>query len=129
VENAKKATLLALGVAFQRYMTELEQQQEILAALCDMAMTTFAMESAYLRVKKMGAPETAIAIADVWLREGMDIVASSGRHVLASSAEGDTLRTQLAALRRLTKSEPVDAFARKRQIAARQLAAERYTVA
>ncbi|MBM3765182.1 MAG: acyl-CoA dehydrogenase [Acidobacteria bacterium] len=129
VDNAKKATLLALGVAFQRYMAELDQQQEILAALCDMAMTAFAMESAYLRAKKMGEPETAKAITDVWLREGTEVVASSGRQVLAASADGDTLRTQLAALRRLTKYEPVDAFARKRQIAARQLAAERYTVA
>lgn len=126
---AKKATLLCLGVAYQRYLAELEQQQEILAALCDMAMNTFAMESAMLRAQKMGEPETVKALLDVWLRDAMDVVAVSGRTVLAACAEGDALRTQMAALRRFTKYEPVDRIGLQRKVAARVLAAERYTVA
>jgi alkylation response protein AidB-like acyl-CoA dehydrogenase len=126
---AKKATLLALGVAYQRYMTELEGQQEILAALCDMAMNAFAMESAMLRAQKMGEPETVKAMLDVWLRDAMDVVAVSGRTVLAACAEGDTLRTQMAALRRFTKYEPVDRIGLQRKVAARMLAAERFTIA
>ena len=126
---AKKATLLCLGVAYQRYMGELEQQQEILAALCDMAMNAFAMETALLRSRKMGEPETVKAMVDVWLRDAMDTVAAAGRTVLANCAEGDTLRTQLAALRRFTKYEPVDRIGLQRKVAARILAAERYTVA
>lgn len=126
---AKKATLLCLGVAYQRYMAELEQQQEILAALCDMAMNAFAMETALLRSRKMGEPETVKAMVDVWLRDAMDTVAAAGRTVLANCAEGDTLRTQLAALRRFTKYEPVDRIRLQRKVAARILAAERYTVA
>jgi alkylation response protein AidB-like acyl-CoA dehydrogenase len=126
---AKKATLLCLGVAYQRYMAELEQQQEILAALCDMAMNAFAMETALLRSRKMGEPETVKAMVDVWLRDAMDTVAAAGRTVLANCAEGDTLRTQLAALRRFTKYEPVDRIGLQRKVAARILAAERYTVA
>src|SRR5947209_4718133 len=35
VENAKKVSLFALGVAFQKYMTALEDQQEILASITD----------------------------------------------------------------------------------------------
>jgi alkylation response protein AidB-like acyl-CoA dehydrogenase len=126
---AKKATLLCLGVAYQRYMAELDQQQEILAALCDMAMNAFAMETALLRSRKMGEPETVKAMVDVWLRDAMDTVAAAGRTVLANCAEGDTLRTQLAALRRFTKYEPVDRISLQRKVAARILAAERYTVA
>ena len=126
---AKKATLLALGVAYQKYMADLENQQEILAALCDMAMNAFAMESAMLRAQKMGEPETVKAMLDVWLRDAMDVVAVSGRTVLAACAEGDTLRTQMAALRRFTKYEPVDRIALQRKVAARMLAAERFTVA
>jgi len=126
---AKKATLLALGVAYQKYMADLEHQQEILAALCDMAMNAFAMESALLRSKKMGEPEIAKAILDVWLRDAMDVVAVSGRTVLAACAEGDTLRTQMVALRRFTKYEPVDRIGLQRKVAARVLAAGRFTVA
>jgi len=126
---AKKATLLALGVAYQKYMAELENQQEILAALCDMAMNAFAMESAMLRARKMGEPETVKAMLEVWLRDAMDVVAVSGRTVLAACAEGDTLRTQMAALRRFTKYEPVDRIGLQRKVAARILAAERFAVA
>ena len=126
---AKKATLLALGVAYQKYIADLENQQEILAALCDMAMNAFAMESAVLRAQKMGEPETVKAMLDVWLRDAMDVVAVSGRTVLAACAEGDTLRTQMAALRRFTKYEPVDRIGLQRKVAARMLAAERFTVA
>jgi alkylation response protein AidB-like acyl-CoA dehydrogenase len=127
--GAKKATLLALGVAYQKYMADLENQQEILAALCDMAMNAFAMESAMLRSQKMGEPEVVQAMVDVWSRDAMDTVAAAGRTVLAACADGDTLRTQLAALRRLTKYEPVDRIALQRKVAARVIAAERYTVA
>jgi alkylation response protein AidB-like acyl-CoA dehydrogenase len=127
--GAKKATLLALGVAYQKYMADLENQQEILAALCDMAMNAFAMESALLRSQKMGEPEVVQAMVDVWSRDAMDVVAAAGRTVLAACADGDTLRTQLAALRRFTKYEPVDRIALQRKVAARVIAAERYTVA
>lgn len=127
--GAKKATLLALGVAYQKYMADLENQQEILAALCDMAMNAFAMESATLRSQKMGSPEVVQAMVDVWSRDAMDTVAAAGRTVLAACADGDTLRTQLAALRRFTKYEPVDRISLQRKVAARVIAAERYTVA
>jgi butyryl-CoA dehydrogenase len=116
-------------VAYQKYMADLENQQEILAALCDMAMNAFAMESAMLRSQKMGEPEVVQAMVDVWSRDAMDTVAAAGRTVLAACADGDTLRTQLAALRRLTKYEPVDRIALQRKVAARVIAAERYTVA
>ncbi|MBL8237779.1 MAG: acyl-CoA dehydrogenase family protein [Bryobacterales bacterium] len=126
---AKKATLLALGVAYQKYTADLENQQEILAALCDMAMNAFAMESALLRSRKMGEPEVVTAMVDVWMRDAMDVVAVSGRTVLAACAEGDALRIQMAALRRFTKYEPVDRIALQRKVAARMLTAERFTVA
>jgi hypothetical protein len=94
-----------------------------------MAMNAFAMESAMLRSQKMGEPEVVQAMVDVWSRDAMDTVAAAGRTVLAACADGDTLRTQLAALRRLTKYEPVDRIALQRKVAARVIAAERYTVA
>ena len=65
----------------------------------------------------------------VELQVVMDVVAAAGRTVLAACADGDTLRTQLAALRRFTKYEPVDRIALQRKVAARVIAAERFTVA
>ncbi|MGA2597421.1 MAG: acyl-CoA dehydrogenase, partial [Bryobacteraceae bacterium] len=132
VANAKKATLLCLGVAYQKFMNTLEEQQEVLAAITDMAMNTFAMESALLRTEKLAAsrnPELASDMCSVFVREAMEIVESAGRTVLAASAEGDMLRTNLAVLKRFTKFEPVNAIALRRKLAGRLLEAERYIVA
>src|SRR5580693_3564473 len=41
VANAKKAALFTLGVAFQKYMAALEEQQEVLAGITDIAMNAF----------------------------------------------------------------------------------------
>jgi alkylation response protein AidB-like acyl-CoA dehydrogenase len=131
VENAKKVALFALGIAFQKYMTALEDQQEILASITDVAMNTFAMESVLLRTQKLaklGKGEIAGEMCSVFLREAMETIESAARNVLAASSEGDALRTNLAVLKRFTKFEPVNAVEARRKIAARLLAADRYVV-
>jgi alkylation response protein AidB-like acyl-CoA dehydrogenase len=131
VENAKKVSLFALGVAFQKYMTALEDQQEILASITDVAMNTFAMESVLLRTQKLaklGKGEIAGEMCNVFLREAMETVESAARNVLSASSEGDALRTNLAVLKRFTKFEPINAIAARRKIAARLLSADRYVV-
>ncbi len=131
VENAKKTALFALGVAYQKFSASLEEQQEILASITDIAMNAFAMESVYLRTQKLAKlhkGEIAADVCAVFLREGMEIVESAARNVLAASSEGDTLRTNLAVLKRFTKFEPVNAIAARRRIAERILTAGRYLV-
>jgi hypothetical protein len=56
-------------------------------------------------------------------------VERQARTVLAACAEGDDLRVQLAALKRLTKFEPVNTIALRQEIAQRLLAAQRYVLA
>ena len=48
-------TLFAAGVASQRFMTGLEEQQEIMADLADMISQVFALESALVRAQKIAA--------------------------------------------------------------------------
>ncbi len=126
VKNAKKVALLCLGVAYQKYMTELDSQQEILAALCDITMQAFAMESVQLRSQKHNVAPKMTA---VFLQEAMEEIERHSRMVLAACAEGDDLRIQLAALKRLTKFEPVNTIALRQEIAQRLLAAQRYVLA
>ena len=131
VENAKKTALFALGVAYQKFGAALEEQQEILASLTDIAMNAFAMESVYLRAQKLaklGKGEIAGDVCAVFLREAMEIIESAARNVLAGSSEGDALRTNLAVLKRFAKFEPVNAIAARRRIAERLLSAGRYVV-
>jgi hypothetical protein len=131
VANAKKVTLFALGVAFQKYMAALEEQQEVLAGITDIAMNAFAMESTWLRTQKLAKlhkGDVAAEMCPVFLREAMETIESAARNVLAASSDGDALRTNLAVLKRFTKFEPVNAIAARRRIAARLLAADRYAV-
>ncbi|HEV2688439.1 MAG TPA: acyl-CoA dehydrogenase family protein [Bryobacteraceae bacterium] len=131
VTNAKKVALFALGVAYQKFMTGLEDQQEILASLTDIGMNAFAMESVLLRTQKLAQHQkgdVAAEMCPVFLREAMETVESAARNVLAASSEGDALRTNLAVLKRFTKFEPVNAIAARQRIAERLLAADRYIV-
>jgi len=131
VGGAKKVALLCLGVAYQTYMNELDQQQEILAGITDIGMSVFAMESVYLRTKKleaMGKGELAAEMKAVFLPAAMETIEKAARYVLSASSSGDALRTNLAVLRRFTKVELVNSVALRRKIAGRLLEVERYIV-
>jgi butyryl-CoA dehydrogenase len=64
---AKKIALFAAGVATQKYMQAIQDQQEIMGAIANMTIETYAMESAVLRAQKLathnGEPGAANAIA------------------------------------------------------------------
>jgi len=132
VANAKKATLMLAGAAVQKYMTALAEQQEILAAIADMVIETFAMDSVVLRTQKLIARDgearcqVAIAMAQVGLTQAMDKIEAAAKKVVAAVAEGDMLRTQLVILRRLFKHEPFNVIALTRQIADRVIDAGKY---
>jgi hypothetical protein len=131
VRNARKIALLAMGLAYQKYLLELEKQQEILMNLADIIMEIFAMESSLLRSRKLSAAgKTGIAadMTSVFLRDALSRIEISARAVLAACSDGDTLRTNMAVLRRFAKYDPVDAIALRRRIAGWLLDAERYIV-
>ncbi len=132
VANAKKVGLLALGIAFQKYMAAIEEQQEVVANITDILMNAYALESATLRAQKIAksgrSTENVNDMVAVFAREAMDTIDVAARTVLAACSEGDSLRTNLAVLKRFTKYEPVDMIGLRRKIAARLIQAERYVV-
>ena len=127
VQNAKKAALFALGVAYQKYLAKLDEQQEVLATITDIMMAAFAMESVYLRTEKNPSDQKREMTA-VFLRESMEQIEGFARTVLSNTSEGDALRLNLTVLKRFTKYEPVNSIALRRSIAERLIKADRYVV-
>jgi len=123
VESAKKLGLFAAGAATQKYMQAIQDEQEVMGAIADMAMEIYAMESALLRARKMverggeAAAALPIAMTRVYLSQAMDKTEAAARKIIAAVADGDMLRTQLAILRRLAKREPFNVIALRQQIA------------
>jgi alkylation response protein AidB-like acyl-CoA dehydrogenase len=125
--NAKKIGLFLLGVAYQKFLDKIEDQQEVVAGITDVLMNGYAMESALLRAQKSGR-ENAADMAAVFAAEAMDAIESTARTVLSACSEGDTLRTNLTVLRRFSKREPVNSIGLRRKIAERLLVSSRYLV-
>jgi len=123
VEMSKKIGLLVAGAAVQKYMMKLADEQEILASISDMVIEVFAMESALLRAtkseEKVGDEKSQLqkAMVKVYLNDAFNRVEGFARQALAAIAEGDTLRTQLSALKKLTRFTPVNTIALRREIA------------
>jgi len=127
--SAKKIALFAAGVASQRFMAALQDQQEVMADLADIIIEIYALESALMRARKLaGKPVSAVAAAMTGLLAGetIDLAEQSARRVLAACGEGDALRTQLAILRRLARHTPADAVTLSRTIAGECSRLERY---
>ena len=135
VANAKKVGLFAAGVASQRYMMELQEQQEVMAALADIIIEVFAMDSVLVRTLKLirsrgeSGSTLPIAMTQVYLSEAMARVEVAARKVVAAASEGDNLRIQTTILRRLLKHDPTNVIALRQQIAARVIDAGKYVTA
>jgi alkylation response protein AidB-like acyl-CoA dehydrogenase len=121
--GAKKVALMCLGMAVQKFGETLKNEQEVLGHFADIAMETYALESALLRTRKRAAArgEDATRLQEAAVRcyaqDAMDAIEASGRKLLAAVEEGDTLRTFLAALKRFTKREVCNTVALRRQVA------------
>jgi len=119
VTAIKKVSLMVLGTAMQTYGEKLSDQQELLTLSADIITDVFACESVVLRAMRMPAHQSAlgIAAAEVYVSDAAGRIEIAARSALAAMADGDTLRTLLAALRRLLKPAPVNTVTRRRQIA------------
>ena len=128
LSSAKKLALFTAGVASQKYMTALADQQEVMADIADIVMEVYALESALLRARKLRTSEMANAMTQIYAAHAFGVVEQAAKRVIAAVAEGDTLRIHLAILRRLAKHEPADTIQLGRTIAAHAIRAGKFTL-
>jgi alkylation response protein AidB-like acyl-CoA dehydrogenase len=135
VAQAKKLGLFVSGSAMQKYMQTIQDQQEIMGAIADMVIETYAMESAVLRTQKIvekqgeSAAALPIAMTRIYLSQAMEKIEAAAKKIIAAVAEGDMLRTQLAILRRLAKHEPFNTIELRQQISQKIIERGKYVVA
>jgi alkylation response protein AidB-like acyl-CoA dehydrogenase len=132
--NAKKLTLFVAGAATQKYMQQIADEQEVMGAIADMIIEVFAMESGILRAEKIAARQSSeasaipVAMARIYADKAMSTIELSARKIIAAVAEGDTLRTQLTILRRLSKHDSADTISLRRQVARHVIQAGKYSL-
>lgn len=132
VANLKKAILMTSGAAVQKLMMKIENEQEVLMNIADMAIETFNAESVLLRVMKMADQKGEAACQDyldmmrTYLYDAADKVNKSGKDALNSFADGDEQRMILMGLKRFTKAEPFNSKEARRRIADKMITEGKY---
>ncbi|HQV60775.1 MAG TPA: acyl-CoA dehydrogenase family protein [Chitinophagaceae bacterium] len=132
VANLKKAILMTSGAAVQKLMMKIENEQEVLMNIADMAIETFNAESVLLRVMKMADQKGEAACQDyldmmrTYLYDAADKVNKSGKDAVNSFADGDEQRMILMGLKRFTKAEPFNSKEARRRIADKMIREGKY---
>ncbi|PCJ66870.1 MAG: acyl-CoA dehydrogenase [Bacteroidetes bacterium] len=132
VRQSKKAILMAAGAAAQKYMMELEKQQEILMNLADMAIDVFTAESTVLRTEKLisqrgeEACKLQIAMTKCFVNDAMERCYIAGKHALAGFATDDMLVMMHMGVKRFTKYPIINTIDLRKQVAAKLIAENGY---
>ena len=133
VSRAKKIYLFLCGSAAQKYGTAIEEEQEVLGLLADMAQEIYAMESGLLRaLKAIGSvgeqqSETKINMVQLYVDGAMTRVAGYARQLLAALETGDALDSQLAMLSKASQFTPLNTVQLRRAVADEIIEVGRFT--
>ncbi|MGR3208148.1 acyl-CoA dehydrogenase family protein [Bacillus glycinifermentans] len=134
LKNAKKIALLIAGLAAQKYGKTVDNEQEILVNIADIASQVYAMESAILRTEKAVLKDgeekhpQKILYTQIFAQEAFQEIESHAKESLIAMESGDSLRMMLAALRKLTRFTPVNVIEKKRLAAKAVFEAEKFIV-
>jgi len=132
IQNAKKAILMTSGMAVQKFMQKLADEQEVIMNLTDMLIEVFTSESAILRTQKLATMRSEtelqpyVDMTRVYVSDAMERINVYGKHAISSFAEGDELKLLTLGLKRFTKFDLVNTTKLRRNIAERLIEANEY---
>ena len=133
IQNMKKCILMVAGAATMKLKESLQQEQEIIMNIADMAIETFVAESTLLRVMKLtdkqGEDNTKVqaTMMRCYLNDAIDKVAKCGKEAINSFADGDEQKMMLLGLKRFTKSDPFNSKDARRLVADKLIGDGRYS--
>jgi alkylation response protein AidB-like acyl-CoA dehydrogenase len=119
VEAFRKTALMVLGLALQTYGAKLADEQEVLMLAADILIDVYSADSAVLRAAAATDSRAPLHVdaARVFVSDAAMRIETAARQALATMTEGDTLRTMLAALRRVLKVSPINTTMIRRRLA------------
>ncbi|KOO47780.1 acyl-CoA dehydrogenase family protein [Viridibacillus arvi] len=134
VKNSKKIALLAAGLAAQKYGPKLDVEQELLVNIANIANQLFAMESTVLRTEKAIARDgldkasQKLLYTQIFCQEAFEEIEKEAKETIITAVDGDNARMMLSALRKLTRNNPYNVIAKKREASVKLIAAEKFVV-
>ena len=134
VRDFKKTLLLVAGAAVKYQLDgrhNLEDQQEVIMAIADIATDTFVAESQLLRAQRLAVrsnypAEVPEAITEVILHECQARILQRASEALMGFATGDERTILLKGVRRFSAYPPVDTIGARRTIADHLIAGDGY---
>ena len=122
IAGCKRAALMVLGLAMKQYAEKINDEQEVMMHIADMAIDVFGAESALLRslsASGSGIPTAArqMDAARICVNDAAARIGWTARQALAAMADGDRLHAMLVALGQFVDATPINTVALRRRIA------------
>jgi alkylation response protein AidB-like acyl-CoA dehydrogenase len=116
IANLKQLAIVLAGKTCDRFGADAEEEQEVLAAIGDILIETYAAESAVIRAEQTGDPLQR-SIARVYLDATLDRAATRATTILPRVTGIESLADSIETARRLASRLPHDGIAIQREIA------------
>ena len=132
LEMCKKIFLMSAGVAANKLLATLQEEQEVLGTMADMIIEIYAMESGLLRALKFagkkGEEKAALHLAAVrvYMNDTLPKIVQGAKRMLAYVEDGESLAANLAAVDKLAACQPIDTIGLRRRIAEKVIKAKKY---
>lgn len=132
LKMCKNIHLMTSGAAVNKLLSNIAEEQEIMAMLADMIIMIYAMESGLLRAMKMleskggQKAEYHIAAVKVYINDVIPIIAGLAKQVYAFIETGESLDKIYNTIDRLAFYRPIDTVSLRRKIAEKIIKTQRY---
>jgi alkylation response protein AidB-like acyl-CoA dehydrogenase len=132
IRNAKKAILMTAGMAVQKFMQKLADEQEVIMDLTDMLIEVYTSESAILRTQKLATMKNEselqpyVEMTQAYVSDSLERINLHGKHAISAFSEGDEQKLLTLGLKRFTKFGLVNTTKLRRNIADRLIVANEY---
>ncbi|MCD6430737.1 MAG: acyl-CoA dehydrogenase family protein [Deltaproteobacteria bacterium] len=128
LEGARKAVLMAAGLAVEKHFKDIAERQELLALLADMIMEYYAIESALLRLERgsFAASSWQSQALLNYFPAAMGRLRSWGREVLGSVVSSPQLAGKLVVFEKFCRLTPFDTISVRDLLAEKIISDEGY---